>query len=175
MPNLLSIIERIRHKRADDADWLYVAGPIRDLMLETEAELGCSDFDEATSEEILPAGFADRGLRSTIDLHTIEDCIQWADQLSVSNDNKAALDVIRYYILFDAFAETLNAPDPPPADEILRRLNRDFCEKLGPEDLTKPCRRENGNRGAVKLSVFCRQHHFENIRKRAYPFDDLQE
>lgn len=172
MPNLLSIIERIRRKQANDADWLYVAGPIRELTLDTDAELGCSDFDEATSEEILPAGFAERGLQSTIDLQTAEDCIQWADQLSGSTDNNAALDVIRYYILFDAFPETLNAPDPPPADEVLRRLDREFCEKLGPEDITKPCRREGCNRGAVNLSVFCRRHHFENFGKRTYPFDD---
>jgi hypothetical protein len=172
MPNLLSIIQRIRRHQADDNDWLYVAGPIRELTLDTDAELACSDIDEATSEEILPAGFAERGLQSTIDLGTIESCIQWADQLSRSIDNNAALDVIRYYILFDAYPETLNAPDPPPADEILRRLDREFCQRLGPENPAKPCRREGCNRGAVNLSVVCRKHHFESIRKRPYPFDD---
>ena len=120
----------------------------------------------------LPDQFAERGLQSTIDLQTIEDCIQWADQLSGSNGNNAALDVIRYYIRFDAYPETLNAPDPPPADEILRRLDGEFCERLGAEDSMKPCRREGCNRGAVKLSVFCRRHHFENVQKRPYPFND---
>lgn len=172
MPSLLSIIELVRSKQADDDCWLCVAGPIRKLSLQTDAELASCEMDEMSREEILPEDFRERGLQSTIDVQTIESCIEWADQLSGSNDNGAALDVIRYYILFDAYPETLNAPDPPSREEILQRLDREFCDKLGPEDPRKPCRREGCSRGAVRLSVLCRRHHFENVQKRPYPFDD---
>jgi hypothetical protein len=172
MANLLSVIERVRTDQTDESDWLYIAGAAQDLTLLTEADLGCPEFDEDSDEEIDPVGFAERGLRSTIDVQTLEDCITWADRLAGSQENGAVLDVIRYYIRFDAFPETLNPSDPPSRDEILRRLDREFCDKLGPEDSSKQCRRKECNRGVVELSVFCRRHHFENVRNRPYPFAD---
>jgi len=172
MANLLAVVKRVRSNQIDESDWLYIAGPAVDLTLQTEADLGCPDFDEDSDEEIEPAGFPERGLRSTIDVDTLSHCIEWADRLSGAPDDNAALDIIRYYIRFDAWPETLNAPDPPPADEVLRRLDREFSDKLGPEDSSKTCRRDGCERGVVSLSVFCRRHHFENVRKRPYPFDD---
>jgi len=172
MTTLLDVIQRVRNRQVDDEDWLYIAGDPADLRLDTEAALGCPEFDEETGEEIDPSGFADRGLRSTIDVDTLSQSIEWADCLSVSRDDSAALDIIRYYIRFDAWPETLNAPDPPSPDETLRRLDREFVDKLGPEDNSRNCRREGCEHGVVKLSVFCRRHHFENIRNRPYPFDD---
>lgn len=172
MANLLDVIQRVRSNRIDESDWLYIAGSAVGLTLETEADLGCPDFDEDSDEEIEPAGFAERGLRSTIDVDTLSQCIECADRLSGSQDDDAALDIIRYYLRFDTWPETLNAPDPPPADEVLRRLDREFSDKLGPEDSSKKCRRDGCERGVVKLSVLCRRHHFENIRNRPYPFDD---
>ncbi|MEQ1831113.1 MAG: hypothetical protein ABL921_34525, partial [Pirellula sp.] len=172
MANLLAVIKRIRSNQIDESDWLYIAGSAVDLTLETEADLGCPEFDEDSDEEIEPAGFAERGLRSTIDVDTVAQCIVWADRLASTQDDNAAIDIIRYYIRFDAWPETLNAPDPPPADQVLRGLDREFCDKLGPEDSSKTCRRGGCDRGVVKLSVLCRRHHFENIRKRPSPFDD---
>jgi hypothetical protein len=170
--NLLTVIERIRRNEVDDGDWLYIAGSADDLTLQTEADLGCPGSDEASREMIDPDGFAERGLHVTIDLPTVEDCISWGDRLAGSQDNDAALDIIRYYIRFDAWPETLNPADPPPWDEVQRGLDRKFCDGLGPEDLSNQCRREGCGRGAVKLSAFCRRHHFENIWKRAFPFDE---
>jgi hypothetical protein len=166
MPKLRSVIQRLRADDASDDCWLYIAGDAKDLTLDTEADLGCPEFNEDSDEEIGPPGFDDRGLWSTIDKHTFDDCIQWADRLAGEADDKAVADVVRYYIRFDAWPETLNAPDPPPADEVLRRLDRDFCDKLGNEDPTRQCRREGCIRGAVKLGVLCRRHHFESIRAR---------
>lgn len=172
MATLHDIIRRVRNRHTDESDWLYIAGALVDLSLTTETELGCPEFDEDTDEEIDPAGYAERGLRSTIDVDTVMQCIEWADRLSGTKDDTAALDIIRYYIRFDAWPETLNAPDPPPPEESLRRLDREFADSLGAEDESKPCRRDGCERGTVKLSVFCRRHHFENIRNRPYPFDD---
>jgi hypothetical protein len=172
MNNLLSTIERVRRNETDESDWLYIVGSAGDLTLQTEAEIGCPEFDETSDEEVAPSGFAERGLHSTIDVQTVEDCIRWADRLAGSQDGNAVLDVVRYYIRFDAFPQALNAPDPPPPDEALRQFDREFCDKLGPENPAKQCRHEGCNRGVVGFSVFCRRHHFENIRKRPYPFDE---
>ena len=55
-----------------------------------------------------------------------------------------------------------------------RWLDRDlvFYESLGEERGDHHCREETCNRGAVLLSVFCRVHHFVNVRGRTCPFDD---
>lgn len=172
MTNLAAVIKRVRSHQVDKSDWLYIAGDAVDLCLETEADLGCPEFDDDTDEEVDPDGFAERELWSTIDVDTLEHCIEWADRLSGSQDDHAAADIIRYYIRFDAWPNTLNASDPPPAEEILLNLDREFCDKLGPEDLSRRCRRDGCSRGVVKLSVFCRRHHFESTKKRSYPFAD---
>ena len=109
---------------------------------------------------------------STIDKATLDASIQWADGLAGRANEVAAADIIRYYIRFDAWPETLGASDPPPAKDIRRRLDREFCERLGQEDATRLCRHESCSRGAVKLSVFCRRHHFESVRGRPGPFGD---
>lgn len=172
MATVHDIIRRVRNRQTDVTEWLYIAGASTDLSLDTAADLGCPEFDENTDEEVAPAGFAELELRSTIDVGTVADCIEWADRLSGSTDDLAALDIIRYYIRFDAWPETLNAPDPPPPEESLRRLDREFADNLGPEDQSRSCRSVGCDRGVVKLSVLCRRHHFENIRNRPYPFDD---
>jgi hypothetical protein len=172
MPTLLDVIQRVRNGQTDESDWLYIAGSTVDLTLDTEADLGCPEFDEDAAEEIDPPGFAERGLRSTIDVDTVSHCIEWADRLSGSRNDVAALDVIHYYIRFDAWPETLNAPAPPSPEESLRRIDRDFVDKLGPEDPSSKCRHDGCYRGVVRLSVFCRRHHFEKTRNRPYPFDD---
>lgn len=170
MTKLLDVIQRVRNRQTEAKHCLYIFGDPAALTLDTEADLGCPEFDEETNDEIDPPGFSVRGLWSTIDVDTVVHSIEWADRLSGSKDNSSALDIIRYYIRFDAWPETLNAPDPPSQDETLRRLDRAFSDKLGPEDPTKQCRRNGCDRGTVKLSAFCRRHHFENIRNRPYPF-----
>ena len=172
MSNLHAVIQRVRNNQFDNSDWLYIAGPEADLNLSSEAELECPDFDEDTDEEIEPTGFGERGLRLTIDVETMSQCIELADRLSRSQDNHAAADIIRYYIRFDAWPETLNAADPPSGDIVLRRVDREFVEKLGPEDSAKTCRGAGCTRGVVRFTLFCRRHHFENVYNRPYPFED---
>lgn len=172
MTTMAQVIQRIRNREADREDWLYITGDAAELALDPEADLGYPEFDEDTDEEIDPPGFAERGLRSTIDMVTLDDCIEAADQLAGTKDDAAALDVIRYYIRFDAWPNMLNAPDPPPPEVTLLRLDREFVENLGAEDNARSCNKEGCDRGVVSLSVFCRRHHFESVRKRPYPFED---
>jgi len=172
MTDLRSAIRRLRANDASDDCWLYISGDAEDLMLDTEADLGCPEFDEDADEEIHPPGFDARGLWCTIDKQTVDACLQWADRLAGHADDRAAAAVIRYYIRFDAWPEALDSPDPPPAIEIKGRIDRAFCDALGEEDVTRQCRHEGCYRGAVRLSVLCRRHHFEDICGRPYPFDE---
>jgi hypothetical protein len=111
------------------------------------------------------------GFKSTLDDATIEDVVDWADRLSRTADDSARLDVFRYYFRFDAFPNKLGAPDPPPAEEVRRRLDLEFYNKLGPEAPGTRCRKEGCMRGTVNFSIFCRSHHFENVRRCPCPFD----
>ena len=69
-------------------------------------------------------------------------------------------------------AAMMQAADPPPLEDPKRRRDREFYDKLGPEDPSSPCQREGCNRGSVRFSVLCRRHHFEMIEHRDCPFDD---
>lgn len=170
--NLQQVIEQVRTDGFGEADWLFIAGSPEQLSLKTDADLGTMDIDEDTVEEVVPQDFAERGLRSTIDAATLKQCVRWADTLAGAEDNHAALDVIRYYLRFDAWPNVLRAPDPPPAEEAQLHAARKFADSLGAEDMSKPCRREGCNRGSVRLSVHCRRHHFESVQNRPYPFED---
>jgi len=172
MSDLRSVIQRIRKHEISSDYWLYISGDDKTLSLDTEADLGIPEFDEENDLEIDPPGFSARGLRVTIDKDTLVDCIKWGDHLAGRTDDEAAAKIIRYYVRFDATPQTLDAPDPPPVEETLRWLDREFCDKLGPEDSSRKCRREGCSRGTIDLSVFCRRHHFESIQRRTYPFDD---
>ncbi len=62
------------------------------------------------------------------------------------------------------------APLPPSADEKQRRRDLQFYDRLGTEDVSRMCHREGCERGTVKMSNFCRSHHFEMIFRRTCPF-----
>jgi hypothetical protein len=50
--------------------------------------------------------------------------------------------------------------------------DRNFYNLLGAERADVPCRSEVCKRGAIQLSVLCRVHHFESVKKRPSPFTD---
>jgi hypothetical protein len=51
-----------------------------------------------------------------------------------------------------------------------RARDRAFYDCLGAERPTIPCRDDGCTRGSISLSVFCRRHHFENVKGRPCPF-----
>ena len=55
-------------------------------------------------------------------------------------------------------------------DEFLLELDRQFYDSLGMERAEVRCNAPNCSRGAVRASVFCRAHQFENVRGRRSPF-----
>ena len=152
--------------------WLFITADAEALALDTECELDEVLIDEDHNfEEIVPAGFEQRGLVPTIDLQTVEDCVEWGDRLAGSPDPAACCEVIRYYLRFDAFPERLGAPEPPPLEEAITQLDREFFDALGVERPGTECRRQGCSRGWVEFSVFCRVHHFENVKNKPCPFE----
>jgi len=114
-------------------------------------------------------GFPEEGL-STDDLNSI---FLWTQQLAgVDPSDDQLLRSYMYYLKFDAFLPSFDAPDPPPPEEVRRRMDRQFYEKLGLERADVACREAGCSRGAVAQSIFCRQHHFASVMGRSSPFDD---
>jgi len=77
-----------------------------------------------------------------------------------------------HYQRFDAFLPHIGAPDPPSWEETQLRMDREFYDRLGSERPDVPCREAGCARGAVRLSVFCKVHHFQQVQRRPCPFTD---
>ena len=131
--------------------------------METEGEF-------ADCESPLPRSSHGEELVETLDGRTIEHIVDWADQLSGEENDSARLEVFCYYCRFDSVPKALGDPEPPPAEEIIRKLDLGFYNNLGPEAPGTKCRKEECNRGTIQFSVFCRSHHFENVKRRRCPF-----
>lgn len=65
----------------------------------------------------------------------------------------------------------IGVPDPPSEEEVERRLDLEFYDRLGPEDLTRPCKHAGCSRGAIRNGFLCKRHHFEMIKHRECPFE----
>ena len=160
---LREVFRRAKNRDLPGA-WLCLP-PVLPWTLDTEGV-----FIDCESE--LPQSPQGESLEETLDDETIEQIVDWADRLSGSEDGSARLDIFQYYYRFDAFPDRLGAPHPPPADEILRRLDLQFYDSLGPEAPGTRCRKEGCSRGTVRFSIFCRVHHFENVKRKPCPFQD---
>jgi hypothetical protein len=55
---------------------------------------------------------------------------------------------------------------------IARAVDREFYDSLGAERPGTTCASPGCARGTVRMSLFCRQHQFENVRRRPCPFTD---
>lgn len=78
--------------------------------------------------------------------------------------------------------EWKRGPRPVSEQEIVERterakqslllLDRDFYDQLGPELSDATCRVQDCTRWRIQYSVFCKAHHFEQVRGRPCPFSD---
>ena len=157
--------------KGQTAAWLYLPGSVKHWTLDTEAFLLNPEFKAGQDDPIWPDVVAHKQLCETLDTSTITDCVLWADKLAGHPNDNARFESFIYYVQFDAFLPKLGAPAPPPREEIMRRLDLEFYDKLGPEDSAKPCRHNGCIRGTVRFSVLCKRHHFEMIKHRECPFD----
>jgi len=171
MPTLRMILEQARGSLEEG--WLFLPKD-QEWTPDTQCELvdlGSLDEDQFNEDE-LPTYLVEAGFVETLDSQTIEDIVSAASQLERPPTIETLVEAFLYYCKFDAFLPEIGAPDPPPADEILLKRDREFYDILGPERDTVQCRNEHCTRGAVRNSVFCRVHHFEMVKKRPCPFSD---
>jgi hypothetical protein len=163
-------IFRAAQRKSLPDEWLYLPAD-KEWTLDTDGIFLNWEKEEKDTDEI-PIIARKQNLKEALDASTIEQAVAWADRLSGQEDDSARLDVFKYYFRFDAFPDRLGAPDPPPAEDIIRRLDRQFYDSLGEEAAETPCRHDGCTRGSLRLGVFCRIHHFENIKRKPCPFTD---
>lgn len=146
--------------------WIYFADA-SNPGLDTVCLLVLSSEDDTQSvaEEL---GYAYEGL----DTPTMEGTASAAQQFQAAPSDALLLESFIYYWRFDAWLPEPGAPEPPPWDETKLKLDREFFDQLGAERPGVPCRDEGCEKGAVQLSVFCRVHHFEMVRKYPCPFGE---
>ena len=75
-----------------------------------------------------------------------------------------------YYYDYDAFLPE-RGYKPPPTDQIMHDLNLKFYNQLGEESADVICKNPDCERGKIDMSVYCRVHHFEMIKKKQCPFN----
>ncbi len=144
----------------------------RNWTLETEGRFVEWPEEDLEADADLPKEATENNLIEGLDGQTIESIVQWADRLAGKQSDSARLDVFLYYHKYDAFPDKLNSPPPPPTNEIIARLDREFYDQLGEERPGTKCKREGCERGTVQYSVLCKNHHFESIKKKPCPFND---
>ena len=145
--------------------WLFL--PRGEITAHTECVLLEDDVDDL--ESIAAAlGFPEEGLE-TGDLKAI---FQGAEQLVANPSDSVLVRAFTYYLKFDAYLPSIDAPDPPPPEVGQVELDRKFYQSLGTEREGVVCRKAGCGRGAVALSIFCRPHHFESVKRRPCPFQD---
>lgn len=153
--------------------WLYLASrgtptPESRCLLVLDGDWVEGDDDSDVPQSAASAGYPVEGL----DTATLESTASWAKQFTAPPSDELLVESFNYYWRFDAFLPFPGAPDPAPA--AVARLNeqRAFYDCLGEERSGVPCRQQACARGAIELSVFCRVHHFENVRRVPCPFSD---
>ena len=151
-----------------EGDWLYLTGDWHQWKLDSKACF--PHIDPESGEPVLDEAHIQAGYRETLDLQTISDVVMWADRLSGKPNDAVRLESFVYYCRHDAFLPAIGAGDPPPASAVIHQLDLEFYNVLGTENDTKACRKDGCSRGTVQFSVFCRVHHFENIRNKPCPF-----
>jgi hypothetical protein len=147
--------------------WLYLAAG--ELTPDTQCVL-LADID---TDDLEAAGAALGCPREGIETEDIKSIHDWSESLVGGTPSDA--DLVRsvdYHLRFDAFIPSIDAPDPPPIEVVVARMDRDFYDSLGKERSGTHCAEPACERGAVALSVFCRRHHFESVKGRPCPFDD---
>jgi hypothetical protein len=173
MQNRFTLRELLRRAEAGNlpGGWIYL--PTSETpSLDTEclllADADGGYDDHGTPLVAVEQGFPCEGLDSDSTVSTA----QWAAQFVNPPTDDLLLESFLYYWRFDAFLPEPGAPEPPPWEEAKRRLDREFYEGLGDERGDVACQGPGCNRGAIHLSVFCRIHHFESIKRERCPFTD---
>lgn len=146
--------------------WLFLPKNWKTWNAETPAYMFDDDVQQREEEA------AELGYESTIEAAMVEDLVTAAREHLKANSFEGWLDVLTYYVRFDAFPPKLGAPDPPTGREAMLLYDRTFYDSLGEERAEVACSEAGCKRGAINFSVMCKVHHFEQIRRRPCPFND---
>jgi len=152
--------------------WVFLPGS-DELSLDTPCLLLGDWLDAEENERGIPLAAVNQGFpREGLDDATIEDTVEWARQFIDPPPDDLLLASYTYYLRYDAFLPSPDAPPPRSHAEIIRYLDLEFYNALGPERSDKSCGKEGCRRGAVDQSIYCRVHHFEMIKRKPCPFSD---
>jgi hypothetical protein len=148
-----------------------------ELSLDTPCLLLADDPDGDTDAEFdergIPLAAVSQGFPAEgLDRDMIEDTAQWARQFIDPPPDDLMLASYAYYLRFDAFLPSPEAPSPPSAAESKHRSDLAFYNALGPERSDKSCSKAGCRRGAVSQSIYCGVHHFEMVKGEPCPFSD---
>lgn len=164
------ILKLARDRRLSDG-WAFLPE-----TEELRSETPCLFVDDVLgeperNERGIPLIAIHRGFpREGLDSSDIQATVQWAEHLASEPSDALLLESFAYYLKHDAFLPAPGAPPPPPADESMHRLDRDFYDALGSERSDTPYRSDGCRRGAIHQSIFCRPHHFESVKRKPCPF-----
>jgi|SRR5579871_4543779 len=142
--------------------------PEGEIKADTECVLLADTETDDLENTGATLGFPVAGLE-TDDLKSI---FHGAQRLIANPSDSVLVRAFNYYLEFDAYLPSIDAPDPPSPEKVLDARDRQFYQSLGAEREGTLCRKAGCERGSVALSVFCRTHHFESVKKRPCPFHD---
>ena len=143
--------------------WLFLPEEPRTWSIGTDAHILDGEEESHEAEQ--------RGYCAIVDSQTLERIVRAVHDRLHADYFAGRLEALTYYYRYDAFLPRLGAPDPMPPEKQLQ-LDRQFYDLLGPERAAVRCREPGCARGAIELSVFCRVHHFLQVRGRPCPFAD---
>jgi hypothetical protein len=150
--------------------WVYLSSDVPDLYTEC---LLLEDAEGECGEDGMPLAAAEQGFPyEGLDGGTIMDTAKCAKQFADTPTDELLLESFLYYRRFDSWLPEPGAPEPQPWEETKRKLDREFYLSLGDERGDVACREPGCDRGAIHLSVFCRSHHFESVKREPCPFTD---
>lgn len=168
---MVTLAEILRSAADDDLDgWLFLPANIDWTVATPALMIDLEAIDESDFVDNLPPLAREKSLVETLDGATLNGVYHSADLHESPPSDATLLEAFLYYFRFDAWLPSIGAPDPPPPEESRRQYELEFYNSLGDERENVPCKRDGCDRGAVTLSVFCRVHHFENVRTSPCPF-----
>ena len=129
-------------------------------------------YDSEVTKDDKPLFAENNNLISTLDGGTLQDIYECALRLEEPLSDDTLFEAFIFYYRFDAFLPNIGAANPPSTEVVIRNMDREFYDLLGDESKSTKCKHTTCDRGTVRLSVFCRIHHFESIQQKTCPFDD---
>jgi hypothetical protein len=106
-----------------------------------------------------------------LDTASIEESVRRAFQIDANPSTELIVESFAYLWRFDNHLPHPGALGPPPIDLDRHVMERKFYDGLGPESLDQRCAARECGKGKVRYSLYCREHHFEQLFGKDCPFD----